>query len=385
MLDWDEAVDINQPIVYNIYESRVDSLYDFANPSYTTEDLSISVSRLENNLPYYFVVRAEDSCGNEERNFTQIQVYPSDNEPPHFEGIQEVVSTGCASLELIWTPATDDLHGCSSDPVTYNIYLSFQRKGQDFRIPRLQTTADDGIILTNLQHDAEYFIVVRAEDSAADYTGEITGLEASGTGGDIDIMFDSSAEWRENVLVGSQLRPNINRQDTYMIIANTMTSVTITAGYDLMDAEATVGSIYWIQGAGNEDDNRAELSAVADYIISNDEERWWIENLDPASGATVYNVDHLEFDIMDDCFGVDRNSIQLMLDTNQTENALITKIWGGYHVEFYPGYAYYDPTDIPYFAGDIEVTVVASEYRDRPWFDAEKYTFTALMKPEFDE
>lgn len=385
MLDWEEAVDINQPVVYNIYQSRVDALYDFASPSYTTEDLSIAVSRLENNLPYYFVVRAEDSCGNEERNFVQLQVYPSDNEPPHFEGIQEVVSTGCAALELIWTPATDDLHGCSSEPVSYNIYLSSQRKGQDFRFPSLRTTADDGIILTNLQHDAEYFIVVRAEDSAADYTGEITGFETSTVGGDFDIMVDSSAEWRENVLVGSQLQPNITRRDTYMIVANSMTTVTITSGYDLMEAEATVGSIYWIKGAGNEDDNKVELSATADYIKSNDEEHWWIENQVPASGATVYNVDHLEFDILDDCFGVNKNSIQLVLGTNQTENALITEIWGGYHVEFYPGYVFYDPPDMPYFAGDITVTVVATEHSDTPWFDAEIYTFTALMRLESEE
>ena len=378
-LDWDEATDINQPITYNIYESRYSSLYDFSTPSYSTEDLSITITGLQNNTPYYYVVRAEDSCGNEERNFVELQVYPSDGEAPYFEGLRQINSLGCASLELVWTPASDDTHGCSSPPILYNVYIAPNRRGQDFSSPYLTTLAEDGIILNNLQHDATYYIVVRAQDSSADYTGTITGFDSTIPGGNVDVLIDSEATWRDNILVGSVVVPNIHRNEAYSIISNTKTTLTIIPGYDL-DAKATVGSIYRVLGRGNEDTNTVELSEVADYDITKDTQPWWLENLDPASGSTVYNADHLEFDIIDDCFGIDPYSIQLILDTNQTENALITKIWGGYHVEYYPEYYY--SSDSPYFIGEIEVNVTAAEYEDLPHFRTITYTFTALTKPE---
>ena len=383
-LDWDEAEDINQPVVYNIYESRVPSLYDFSHPTYTEENLFIEITGLEDNVPYYYVVRAEDSCGNEERNFVELSVYPSDGEAPHFEGLNSLASTGCGGLELTWTPATDDIYGCSSEPILYNIYVSFRKRGQDFRLPMYQTTAPDGVILTDLQHDAEYFVVVRAQDSAADYYGEITDFDQTVPGGDYDILVDSDAEWRDNVLVGSEVYPNIHRNDSFLIIENTKTTLTITPGYDLTSDDATVGSIYWVKGKGNEDTNLQELSATADYAISNDTENWWLENVYPASGATVYNVDHLEFDILDDCFGVNKDSIQLVLDFNVTDKSLISDVWGGYHVEYYPEARYTHSADLPYFAGVIEVSVTAFENSQYAEFKEVKYTFTALYKPDFD-
>ncbi len=382
-LDWDEAEDINQPVVYNIYQSRIDSLYDFSNPTYTSENLFYEITMLDNNVPYYYVVRAEDSCGNEERNFVQLEVYPSDGQAPHFEGLSDIDSTGCASLELVWTPATDDIYGCSSEPILYNIYIAFRRRGQDFRMPRYQTSAPDGVIITDLQHDAEYFVVVRAQDSAADYQGVVTGYDSTVPGGDVDILIDSAAEWRDNNIVGSVLYPNVHRNDAFIVVENTKTTLTITPGYSIDTQDATVGSIYWVKGKGNEDTNLIELDATADYIISNDEEDWWLENLHPASGSTVYNVDHLEFDILDDCFGVDKDSFQLILDFNVTGDALITDVWGGYHVEYYPEY-YYMP-DAPYFAGEIVVTVLASEHTTFAEFREVVYTFTALYQPEFEE
>ncbi|MCD6327713.1 hypothetical protein J7M28_09180 [bacterium] len=381
-LDWDEATDINQPISYRIYESRYEALYDFANPTYTTEDLSYKVSGLDNNLPYYYVVRAIDSCGNEDHNFVELMAYASDGEAPYFEGIQELNSLGCASLELIWTPATDDVAGCSSDPIIYNIYVAYNRKGQNYSAPSFETTAEDGVILSGLQHDQDYFIVVRAQDSAADYSGTISGFDATVLGGNIDTLIDADAEWPDNVLVGSEVYPNVHRNESYMIIENTKTTLTITPGYDL-DTEATVGSIFWVKGRGNEDDNKVELQANADFIISNDEESWWLENLEPASGATVMNADHLEFDIIDDCFGIDKDTIQLIIVINQTQRALITDIWGGYHVEYYPE-DYYLSFDNPYFAGEIEVSVMAAENADFSQFRNVTYTFTALLSPEED-
>lgn len=381
-LDWDEAEDINQPIVYRIYESRVDSEFDFSNPSYTSENLFYEITMLENNVPYYYVVRAEDSCGNEERNFVQLEVYPSDGQAPYFEGLSGIDSTGCGGLELVWTPATDDIYGCSSEPMLYNIYVADRRRGQDFRQPDYQTTAPDGVIITDLQHGAEYFVVVRAQDSAADYHGVVTGYDSTvPSSGNIDILIDGAAEWRDNKLVGSVLYPNIHRNDEFVITANTKTALTITSGYSIDTQDATVGSVYWVMGKGNEDNNVTELSAFADYAISNDEESWWLENVYPPSGSTVTNVDHLEFDILDDCFGVNKNSIFLKLDFNETDKALITDIWGGYHVEYYPEY-YYAPYDAPYFAGDITVEVMAFEHSSFAEFKSVKYTFTALRVPE---
>jgi len=226
-------------------------------------------------------------------------------------------------------------------------------------------------------------VVVRAQDSAADYQGVVTGYDSTVPGGDVDILIDSDAEWRDNNIVGSVLYPNVHRNDSFVVVENTKTTLTITPGYRIDTQDATVGSIYWVKGKGNEDTNVIELDATADYIISNDEEYWWLENLHPASGSTVFNVDHLEFDILDDCFGVDRDSFQLILDFNVTGDALITDVWGGYHVEYYPEYYYI--SDAPYFAGDIVVTVLAAEHATFAEFREVRYTFTALLQPDFEE
>ena len=201
--------------------------------------------------------------------------------------------------------------------------------------------------------------------------------------GDTDILIDSEAEWRDSNLVGSVLYPSIHRNDSFMIVENTKTTLTITSGYSIDTQDATVGSIYWVKGKGNEDTNVIELNATTDYAISNDEEEWWIEDLYPASGSTVINADHLEFDLLDDCFGIDKSTIMLVLDFNVTGDTLITDVWGGYHVEYYPEY-YYMP-DAPYFVGEIAVTVIAAENSDMPELEALRYTFTALYQPEFEE
>ena len=69
LLEWDEAVDPSPPIMYNVYMATVSGGQDFNSPNMTTNLTWILVSGLDLvNKSYYFVVRAEDSWGNEDNN-----------------------------------------------------------------------------------------------------------------------------------------------------------------------------------------------------------------------------------------------------------------------------------------------------------------------------
>ena len=86
-LTWDAASDVDPNITYNIYWSTTSGGQNFTTPNATSSlDTGDTVSGLTNGLTYYFVVRAEDSSGNEETNVVEQSATPSDNVAPTFGG-----------------------------------------------------------------------------------------------------------------------------------------------------------------------------------------------------------------------------------------------------------------------------------------------------------
>ncbi len=60
--------DPSLPITYNIYYSTISGGQNLLVPDATTTDTSIQITGLQDGVDYYFIVRAEDSAGNEEDN-----------------------------------------------------------------------------------------------------------------------------------------------------------------------------------------------------------------------------------------------------------------------------------------------------------------------------
>jgi hypothetical protein len=72
-LTWDTATDAATPkskIVYDVYESGTAGGEDFSHPSWTTAPgvTSFQTPGLPSHGTFYFVVRARDQAGNEDRN-----------------------------------------------------------------------------------------------------------------------------------------------------------------------------------------------------------------------------------------------------------------------------------------------------------------------------
>jgi len=77
-LTWAAATDPSTPITYNIYWATSSGGQNFVTPNQTsTLGTGDSVTGLANGTPYYFVVRAEDSQGNEDTNTTEFSATPT--------------------------------------------------------------------------------------------------------------------------------------------------------------------------------------------------------------------------------------------------------------------------------------------------------------------
>lgn len=165
--------DPSLPVSYDIFYSRVSGLQDFQSPNATTQSLSSNITGLTDGVPYYFVVRARDSVGNEETNTVErmaVPTTPTDTTPPNFAGLESAFdSQTSGNVTLMWSPATDpDTVECNSDPslpITYYVYISTVPGNQNFLLPNV-TTQDTQIEITNLKNGLPYYFVVRARDSA---------------------------------------------------------------------------------------------------------------------------------------------------------------------------------------------------------------------------
>ena len=162
-LGWTAATDNSSPITYNIYEATASGGQSFiSTPTYSTTDTSYTISSLTDGTLYYYVVRAEDTGGNEEANFTQLSVEPSDQTAPTFGGVAggNALPKGGA-VSLTWSAATD-----RTTPITYNVYKSTNPAVFNYGAPDASTQGVS-IEVDGLTNKTWYYFVVRAQDSAA--------------------------------------------------------------------------------------------------------------------------------------------------------------------------------------------------------------------------
>ena len=140
----------------------------------TTGSTGKTINGLTNNLPYHFVVRVQDSFGNESTNTQLLAATPTDSIQPAFAGLTSATSTHKGGeISLSWTAATDN-----SLPLTYNIYESTTSGGQNFSSPTYATQSTSYTV-TGLLDGTTYYYVVRALDAGAPGNEESNVVELS--------------------------------------------------------------------------------------------------------------------------------------------------------------------------------------------------------------
>ena len=75
-LVWNPASDPRTPITYNIYRSQNSGRQDFSTPIAKTDATQFLDTSVINGISYFYVVRAEDSLGNEDNNFVEKSAMP---------------------------------------------------------------------------------------------------------------------------------------------------------------------------------------------------------------------------------------------------------------------------------------------------------------------
>jgi len=74
-LEWNPATDVN-PLHYNVYRTENSGVYNFLTPLFVATASPFVDETVVNNETYYYIVRAEDSYGNEEKNTIELSVTP---------------------------------------------------------------------------------------------------------------------------------------------------------------------------------------------------------------------------------------------------------------------------------------------------------------------
>ena len=203
-LQWEAATDdITEAadIVYLVYEAMASGAQDLTRPALTTAAgaTEATVTGLDVDTGYFFVVRARDAAGNVDANTTEISattLASADATPPSFAGVAGATPIGTSAMELDWQPATDD--NSPADAIVYHVYMSELAGGQVFATPTLTTPAGaTGALVTNLRADSRYFFVVRARDAAGNEDSNTVEIQGSTPGSvsfsrDVEPLLDAS-------------------------------------------------------------------------------------------------------------------------------------------------------------------------------------------------
>ena len=172
IIQWDAATDDRNPpglIVYNIYMATTSGGEDYQAPLATTLSgaLLFRVNGLAPSTDYYFVVRAEDTSGNEDANIVEVfATTPAlpDTLGPSFGGATFAAATSESTIDVFWNQGTDDL--TPQDLIVYNVYFALASGAQNFLTPDLSSPPGaTSATIGGLQPTTDVYIVVRAEDA----------------------------------------------------------------------------------------------------------------------------------------------------------------------------------------------------------------------------
>ncbi|MCK4643854.1 lamin tail domain-containing protein [bacterium] len=297
-LAWNTATDTSTPIMYNVYMSTASAGQNFASVSYSTYSLSYLITGLENGTQYYFVVRAEDSRGNEDTNTIEISGTPTSKfSDPGFGDIliNEFSAKGTERIEIYNTSGIDTFNLCSVDIESYTGVDEVDVvTGRSYIEPgEYLTFFPDNIGLSNLGNTIVMTIGVTTIDQVAygveggapiAYTGYSTARVAT-TGNDADdwnrdttptfgSVNDAPAVSLGTSVVINEYMKDAGSDTNVLELYNPTGGDIDVTGWLFTDADDSVGDIGTLSGTVTADSylvfTRDAGTPMADVVISGD-------------------------------------------------------------------------------------------------------------------
>jgi len=144
---------------YNIYRARESNAQDFSEPYAVSEIAMFLDNFVEHDQTYYYVVRAVDSTGNEEKNLEEVSIRSVDKEPPGHPNALQASSAGTGTILLEWMPPSGE------KPAAYVIYRSnspyFTPGNQNY----LNESQNPEYLDAGLGPEQTFYYIVRSRDS----------------------------------------------------------------------------------------------------------------------------------------------------------------------------------------------------------------------------
>ena len=303
-LAWEPAKDdvTAQPrISYAVYAGPKSGAQDFSKPLAIVPAGSggALMSELVPGSNYFFVVRARDEAGNEDKNSEEANASTTDQGAPRFAGIIGWQARTARSVLASWRSGKDA--GSPDRKLVYRVYVSDTRGMEDFKTPLLETKpgvlsalidhADPASPTFQLEPQTTYYAVVRAVDAEGNEDDNTVELPATTLEGVLPTFAGArlaAAEPGDIRLYWSpanDLQPGPDGKPTGTEAANIVyeifqgtssggedlskpTYVSSPAALDFLVPDSKPGQRYYfivraLDSAGNDDGNTVEVSAQA--------------------------------------------------------------------------------------------------------------------------
>lgn len=170
-LDYAAATGGSGSVYYNFYQNS-----NFSASIGSSSTTQFIAQNLSPGTSYTFVARAVDSVAGETPSSVSKQVTTLQCCYPVFNGIQSLTDSpgiaGQTQLTATWAPATAP---SGRTIASYNVYTSIVSGGEDFTSPPQYQSLLTTFNLTGLTSGTQYYVVVRAVDSAGNE--ELNSLE----------------------------------------------------------------------------------------------------------------------------------------------------------------------------------------------------------------
>ncbi len=123
-LNWSPALDLNNPISYQIFDAATPGGQNFLAPLATVSATSHLVTGLPDGAPRYFVVRSMDGGGRIDGNLIELSATPVDTIPPATPRLLLSKPVMAGSLTFAWIAVTADAAGGAENLQGYELYQS---------------------------------------------------------------------------------------------------------------------------------------------------------------------------------------------------------------------------------------------------------------------
>jgi hypothetical protein len=303
-LTWDPASDdVTAPerISYVVYASKKSHAQDFSKPFAIVPAGSggALMSQLDPGAPYFFVVRARDEAGNEDKNTKESTATTTDMGAPRFAGIIGWQAKTAHTILASWRNAKD--LGTPAEKLVYRVYVSDTHGMQDFKTPLLETKPGElSAVIDHLDPQAPtiqldpqttYYAVVRAVDAEGNEDDNTVELAATTLEGVLPIFSGARLAAAEPGGIrlywapANDLQPGPDGKPTgteaanivYEVFQGTQSGgedlskpsyVSSPAALDFLVTQVKPGQRYYfivraLDSAGNDDGNTVEVSAQA--------------------------------------------------------------------------------------------------------------------------